>query len=74
MAFNDCGLRSVHRVIQFVRSHRRYEEMDVGLRADYRSGSPVGTVLRRLKGRNGADRYFRKVQSWEPEWSFYASF
>lgn len=74
VAFNDCGLRAVHRVIEFVRSHRRYEEMDVGLSPDYSSGNPLGSALRRVTGRNGADRYFRKLEVWEPEWSFYARF
>jgi predicted O-methyltransferase YrrM len=74
VVFNDCGLRAVHRVIRFVLSHRRYEEIDSGLAPDFRSGNPLGSVRRRLTGRNGADRYFRKTERWEPGWSFYAPF
>lgn len=74
VAFNDCGLRAVHKVINFVLSHRRYVEIDVGLAPDYRSTNPLGSLRRRLTGRNGADRYLRKLEHWEPDWHFYADF
>lgn len=74
VAFNDAGLRAVHRVMRFVRTHRRYRELNVGLRPSYRGRNPVATLQRRLTGRQDADRYFQKVEEWEPAWNFYAPF
>jgi predicted O-methyltransferase YrrM len=73
IGFNDCWMKSITRVIDFVLSHRRYEEIDVGLR----SGPPrLRTQLARLLGRplHRQDRYFRKVVQHEPAWDFYHSF
>jgi predicted O-methyltransferase YrrM len=74
IAFNDCGWRAVHRATRFVLSHRSYEELDVGLKRDYRARNFAFSLIRRLEGRNGADRYFRKSSSNEPNWNFYARF
>ena len=74
VAFNDCGMRAVHKVIRFVLSHRRYREVDVGLPRDFSSANRLGSLLRRATGRNAADRYFEKLEAFEPEWSFYAPF
>lgn len=74
VAFNDCGYRAVDRVLRFLKSHRRYEELAVGLPRDFRSGNPLGSVLRWATGRNGVDRYFLKRESWEPDYNFYRSF
>jgi len=61
VAFNDCNLPAVDRVIGFVRTHRRYEELEV------RSFLP--SRVQRF-----SDRYFRKLETWEPEWDFYEPF
>ena len=74
VGFNDCGWRAVHRVMNFVRTHRRYEELDVGLSPSFRGQNVIVTALRRLEGRSGADRYFRKQENWEPNWNFYRRF
>lgn len=73
VAFNDCGLRAVHRAIRFVETNRHYDELDVGLPKDY-TRHPLGRIRRRLEGRNSADRYFRKRDTWEPESSSYYPF
>lgn len=81
VAFNDCAMPAVHKVIKFVLTHRRYVEVDVGLKASYADYSRVRGAIRRLTGakpqtfyRNFADRYFRKLGNWEPKWDFFASF
>jgi predicted O-methyltransferase YrrM len=74
VAFNDCALPSVHKVLRFVTSHRRYREVDVGLRRRYATRD-VPTTLRRLATlRSKSDRYFRKVEAWEPSTDFFARF
>lgn len=81
IAFNDCGWPAVEKAINFVLTHRRYRELEVGLPRTFdRSWSPVA-FLRRLKhGRLGdywrrqEDRYFLKTEAWEPRWDFYAKF
>ena len=74
IAFNDCWMKAITRVIDFVLGHRRYEEIDVGLN----SGAPSlrTQVGARLLGRplQRQDRYFRKNAQHEPEWNFYRSF
>ncbi len=66
------------KAIGFVLTHRRYEEMDVGLR---RSIVPGRELIRFLKGRFGPqhrrmnqDRYFRKQEDWEPNFDFFRDF
>jgi predicted O-methyltransferase YrrM len=81
VGFNDCGFRAVDKVIKFVQSHRKYEEMDVGLPADRVDHTRLRGLLRRLTRRPPQvsyrmrqDRYFRKVANWEPDWDFFAEF
>jgi predicted O-methyltransferase YrrM len=74
IAFNDCGWRAVDRVTRFVQTHRDYRQIDVGLKKDYRGRNPVKTLLHRLGGFDRADRYFRKISDFEPNWNFYARF
>lgn len=62
MAFDDTGWRSVHRVVQHVLSTGRYEEIDVGIVRDYHGRNIVSSALRRLQGRFGSSRYFRKLK------------
>lgn len=66
IGFNDCGWRSVFRVIQFLRRYRRYEELGVGLEKRFESKNSVFAVFKRLQGRSSADRYFQKLEDWEP--------
>jgi predicted O-methyltransferase YrrM len=74
MGFNDCGYRAVNKVLRFVRTHRRYRELDVGLKPDYQGAHPGVTLARRLMRLSHSDRYFQKVEQWEPTWNFYAPF
>jgi predicted O-methyltransferase YrrM len=72
VAFNDCGLPAVRKVLRFVATHRSYSELDVGLG---RAGWQRTTRVRaRLQHRTVSDRYFRKVSDTEPNWDFFASF
>ena len=73
VAFNDCHLKAVTRVCGFVTSHRDYVELDVGLPGEYGSNL-LQRIKRKRERRNGADRYFRKQSTREPDWSFYAPF
>ena len=70
VAFNDCWMPSVDRVVAFALSHRDYEEIDVGLRR----GKPKREMLHRRPGRQHEDRYLRKVTNHEPAWDFYHPF
>jgi hypothetical protein len=74
VGFNDCGFRSVDRVMDFVKSHRRYLELDVGLPPDYRGRNVIFSAARRILRQSHSDRYFRKLEEWEPPWNFYARF
>jgi predicted O-methyltransferase YrrM len=74
VAFNDCGWRSVHRVIKFVRTHRSYDELDVGLCKNYRGRNLAASMVRRVTRRSSSDRYFLKTSMEEPDWNFYARF
>lgn len=74
IAFNDCGFRSIHKFLKLFRSHRRYEEIDVGLTPDYRGRNPLVSWARRLSGRSNQDRYFRKLEQWEPPHNFFRQF
>ena len=74
VGFNDCGFKSVRRVLRFVKSHRPYQEMDVGLRADYVGRNPMYSLARRVLRESRSDRYFRKTAIGEPPWDFYARF
>jgi hypothetical protein len=68
VGFNDAGWRSVLRVLRFVTTHRRYQEIDVGLPRTYESRVKViGPLIKRLEGRSNCDRYFRKSEDWEPQ-------
>lgn len=74
VTFNDCDWHAVHKVIKFVLTHRKYEEISVGLPKDFASTNPLGRIRRRLTGRNAADRYFRKVADWEPRYDYFKNF
>jgi predicted O-methyltransferase YrrM len=74
VGFNDAGSRAVDKVLKFVGRYRKYIEIDVGLRRDYRGRNPLFTLRRRLLGLQAQDRYFQKLCDWEPRWDFYVSF
>lgn len=74
VGFNDCNFRSVFRVLKFIAGHRRYQEFDVGLPKTYASRLVGGSIIKRFEGRSTEDRYFRKVDGWEPECQYYKAF
>jgi hypothetical protein len=74
VGFNDCGWKSVFRVLRFIQSHKDYEEIDVGIPPDYGSRNPLFALGRRLLGFNRADRYFRKRSEHTPPNNYYAHF
>lgn len=74
IGFNDCGYRAIHKALSFVRTHRKYTELDVGLKPDFRAATPLLSGARRILRRSSSDRYFQKTADWEPAWNFYAHF
>ena len=74
IAFNDCGWRSVFRVIRFLLTHRKYVELDVGIPLVFRGRNRLFSLLKRVEGRSSGDRYFEKLTDWEPECNFYSRF
>lgn len=74
VGFNDCGWPSIFKVLRFIASHKKYAEIDVGIPPDYHGRSPLRTLVRRLRGFNWSDRYFRKLEDHTPANNFYARF
>lgn len=81
IAFNDCGWPAVAKAIDFVLSHRRYDEIDVGLPKQYSRPDGLRSILRAIRYKRVGeyflqrqDRYFKKTEDWEPRWDFYARF
>jgi len=74
VGFNDCGFKSIHKFIKFMLRHRKYEEIDVGLKPDYHGRNLLATLQRKFTGRSGADRYFRKIDTWEPDHNYFHEF
>lgn len=74
IGFNDCGWPAVNRAIRYVLSHRHYQELNVGLPKRYLSRSLVRTARNLVTGTTSSDRYFRKLEQWEPNWDYYKAF
>jgi hypothetical protein len=74
IGFNDCGWRPVYKVLRFLMAYRRYRELDVGLPRVYLGRNPLFSQIKRLEGRSSRDRYFEKVEQWEPEHGFHRAF
>lgn len=74
IAFDDSQWRSVHRVIRYLRHHRCYEELDVGLPKSFASANLVNNLYKRVQNRFGPSRYFRKTDDWRPPSNFYRKF
>lgn len=74
IAFNDCGFRSIHKFLKYFVQHRHYQEVDVGLRPDYRGRNPLVSLVRRITRRSSHDRYFRKLDTWEPPCNYFRNF
>lgn len=74
VGFNDCGMRSVFKAIRFVQTHKKYEELDVGIKPNYQGRNVLITLGRRVTGRKRNDRYFRKLADYKTPTKFYARF
>lgn len=74
VAFNDCAMPAIHKVMGYVMTHRKYQEIDVGLKPDYLSRSPIETVRRTVRRISKTDRYFQKLEDWEPNWNYWKRF
>jgi predicted O-methyltransferase YrrM len=89
VAFNDCSWPAIDKAIRFVKTHRKYEELDVGLEKTpvvpawesrrvkivRACEAALGLPSRYRVGLGFAqDRYFRKLATWEPTWNFYEDF
>ena len=74
IGFNDAGQSAVHRAISLLTTNRRYREIDVGLPTDYRGRNAAMTLARRILRRSQSDRYFVKLDQFEPYWHFYKRF
>lgn len=74
IGFNDCGWRPVHKVLRFLMAYRRYRELDVGLPRVYYGSNPLFSLIKRLEGRSSRDRYFEKMEQWEPDHGFHRAF
>jgi hypothetical protein len=57
-----------------MQTHRRYSEIDVGLKPNYRGRNVLYTLARRYLDFRWNDRYYRKEEDWEPKSNFYAKF
>jgi len=77
VAFNDCAWPAVDKAIQFVLTHRKYSEIDVGIPAPRRRKLELLRLmtfgLKKLPLME-RDRYFKKNENWEPKWDFFAPF
>jgi predicted O-methyltransferase YrrM len=74
VGFNDAGWRSVHKVLRFLRRHRRYAEVDVGLPHVYVARNFAVKAARWALDAPTQDRYFEKREHWETPWDFYVGF
>lgn len=74
IGFNDCGLPAIDRVISFIQTHRYYQELTDVVPRDFRGRNALITITRWLLNKPRSDRYFKKRESWEPPWNFYARF
>ena len=74
IAFNDCGFRSIHKYLKFFRGQRHYDELDVGLVTDCRGANVITTIMRNIEQRSNQDRYFRKIDNWEPPHNYFKNF
>jgi predicted O-methyltransferase YrrM len=74
LGFNDCALPSVRKVLGFVKTHRKYREINVGLKPNYLTSNPLETIRRTILRISKADRYFQKREHWEPRWDYWKNF
>jgi predicted O-methyltransferase YrrM len=74
VGFNDCRYRAVRRTISFLLTHRSYRELELGITPNILRAPWLWRSIRRVSGWTVTDRYFEKLDAWEPDWDFYAPF
>jgi predicted O-methyltransferase YrrM len=74
VGFNDCNLPSTHKALRWLTTHRHYKELNTGQKPDYRGRNILYTAARFLLRRPANDRYFQKIDAWEPSASYYKWF
>jgi hypothetical protein len=73
MGFDDVYLPAVRKAIACLLAHRHYEELDIATPLGFEKG--MRNTVRRIATRPLRDRYFRKLDTYEPdEWNFFARF
>jgi predicted O-methyltransferase YrrM len=72
IGFNDCNWPAVEKALGFVTTHRKYEELPVEFRVDRRKGRMLRSLYRKSMGT--PDRWFRKLEDWQPAFDYYQSF
>jgi predicted O-methyltransferase YrrM len=78
IGINDCGWPAIHKAVNWFLTHRHYEEVNVGLKPIYSRKKELSRFLRGDFSKRSRvlcqDRYFRKLEDWEPNYDFYAEF
>jgi predicted O-methyltransferase YrrM len=74
VAFNDCYLAAVKKVLGFLKTHRHYQEINVGLTPSFVSRNVKRMIRNVVTLTSKQDRYFQKQEVWEPNWDYYARF
>src|ERR1700733_2878238 len=77
-AFNDCSWPAVEKAIEFVLTHRKYTEIDVGIPVPRQRKKALLQLLPFTRKehicKRPGDRYLKKDAHWEPRWDFFAPF
>jgi predicted O-methyltransferase YrrM len=74
VAFNDCSLPAVNKVLRFAITHRKYRELNVGLKPSYLTRNIRNAIRNVFTLTSKQDRYFQKQAGWEPAWDFFVDF
>ncbi|MEM7248083.1 MAG: class I SAM-dependent methyltransferase [Acidobacteriota bacterium] len=73
LGLNDCRLPAVHLAIRYLLSRPDFEERPV-VPTSYRGRTPLTTLIRFLLRRPVQDRWFEKVEEWEPDFDWWRRF
>jgi predicted O-methyltransferase YrrM len=68
IAFNDTRLATVRFAIWFMLTHRHYVERRYGWSPQYAGRNTARRLVRRVLRWPSQDRYFEKVDDWQPDW------
>jgi predicted O-methyltransferase YrrM len=71
VGLNDVQLLSVKGAIEFLVTHRHYDEVRFGWDRRYDGATLTARLVRRALNWQTQDRFFRKVDDWRPAWTDY---